>query len=227
MTEMKRVLITGANGLIGRSLVATYSKNGWNVIAHTRRADSSLPNNLVADLSAPGSGTSLIHNAGRLDCVINNAANQEIIDASLIDASFMEQVFRINVGAPTEIMIAAKSIGASTVLNISSVEAINPRAGHEIYGASKAALESLTKSFSNSLAPMRIHGIRLGLIGDESLTQRWPEGVASWKSNVASKRYGTPEEVAELALAMSTSIFAFATGAIIDFDGGKNASPGW
>ena len=88
-------------------------------------------------------------------------------------------------------------------------------------------MESLTRSLSNSLAPMRILGIRLGLVGDENLEERWPEGVSAWNSAVATHRYAAPREVADLALTMTSSTFAFATGSIIDFDGGKSASPGW
>lgn len=223
----KRVLITGANGLIGRALVESFLNHGWDAIAHTRKPMTTRATNINKDLSLPGSGTELVESLGAVDCVINNAANQEVIEATTLTPLDIEKIFRVNVAAPAEITVAAKRAGAATVINISSIEGIAPRPGHEIYGASKAALDSLTRSFANSLSPMRVHGIRLGLIGDSSLVDRWPEGVASWNSSVASHRYGSPEEVAALALAMTSSTFAFATGAIIDFDGGKSASPGW
>jgi NAD(P)-dependent dehydrogenase (short-subunit alcohol dehydrogenase family) len=227
MTNRDRVLITGANGLIGKALVAAFSESGWEVFAHSRKPFTSLATNVIADLEVEGSGASLIHQIGRLDCVINNAANQEVIRAEKIQAKDLEKIFRINVAAPTEIMLAAKEAGAKVVINISSIEAKTPRPGHEVYGASKAALESLTRSLSNSLSPMRILGIRLGLVGDENLEERWPEGVSAWNSAVAAHRYAAPQEVADLALTMTSSAFAFATGSIIDFDGGKSASPGW
>ena len=223
----KRVLITGANGLIGRAFIKTFLENSWDVLAHSRQPFDSDAKNLVLDLSPAGSGKKLFELAGKVDCVINNAANQEVVSAEALTPSDIERIFRINTAAPTEITIAAKAVGAQVVINISSIEAITPRPGHEIYGASKAALESLTRSLANSLAPMRVHGIRLGLVGDENLEERWPEGVASWNSTVPAHRYANPHEVAALALAMTTSTFSFATGAIIDFDGGKSASPGW
>jgi hypothetical protein len=74
---------------------------------------------------------------------------------------------------------------------------------------------------------MRIHGIRLGLIGDSELITRWPQGFQSWTKTVASQRIGSADEVAKLALALSDETFAFATGSIVDFDGGKSAAPGW
>ena len=223
----KRILITGANGLIGRALVETFTAGGWEVLAHSRQPFSSSAKNIIADLETPGSGYELVNSLGAIDCVINNAANQEVIDANNLQPADLERIFRINVAAPTEITIAAKKAGADVVINISSIEARTPRPGHEVYGASKAALESLTRSLANSLSPMRIHGIRLGLVGDEGLEERWPEGVSSWNSVVPSHRYAAPSEVADLALTMTSSTFTFATGSIIDFDGGKSASPGW
>ncbi|NDE71993.1 MAG: SDR family oxidoreductase [Actinobacteria bacterium] len=222
-----RVLITGANGLIGRALVELFASQNWDVIAHSRQPFTSAGKNVIADLHSPGSGTELVQSVGPIDCVINNAANQEVIDIHSVQPSDIAKIFRINVAAPAEIMIAAKSAGAKVAINISSIEAITPRPGHEIYGASKAALESLTRSLANSLSPMRVHGIRLGLVGDSNLEERWPEGVSSWNSLVPAHRYASPKEVAELALMMSSPNFAFATGAILDFDGGKSASPGW
>jgi len=104
---------------------------------------------------------------------------------------------------------------------------LNTRSGHEIFRASKSALESATRSLALSLAPMRINGIRLGLIGDNQVENRWPEGFTSWTNTVPVGRIGNAEEVANLALALTSETFDFATGSIIDFDGGKSAHPGW
>lgn len=227
MNNSPRILITGANGLIGRALVEDFSHHGWEVIAHSRKAFTTLAKNVIAELDLPGSGTQLVQSVGPIDCLINNAANQDVISAEDLKAGDIERIFRINVAAPAETTIAAKNSGAKVVINISSIEAQTPRPGHEIYGATKAALESLTRSLAFSLAPMRVHGIRLGLVGDNSLKDRWPEGVASWNSVVPAHRYADPHEVSALALAISSSTFAFASGSIIDFDGGKSASPGW
>ncbi|NDD52120.1 MAG: SDR family oxidoreductase, partial [Actinobacteria bacterium] len=108
-----------------------------------------------------------------------------------------------------------------------SIEAINSKSGHEIYGASKSALESVTRSLALSLAPMRVNGIRLGLIGDSDLESTWPEGFYSWTNSVPARRIGSAAEVANLTLALTGDTFNFASGSIIDFDGGKSVYPGW
>ena len=125
----KRVLITGANGLIGRALIKTFLENSWDVLAHSRQPFDSNAKNLVLDLSPAGSGKKLIDLAGNVDCVINNAANQEVVSVEKLTPSDIEQIFRINTAAPIEITIAAKAVGAQVVINISSIEAITPQIG--------------------------------------------------------------------------------------------------
>ena len=228
MAEKNRVLVTGGTGLIGSALVNCFAAAGWEVIAQGRQKKA-IPNctYIEKDLSEAESGTSLLHQIGKVDLLINNAADQSVALAENISSAEIENLFKVNVFAPAELMIAAKKSGAKLVINISSIESKSPRPGHEFYGATKSALESLTRSLAFSLAPMRINAIRLGLVGDETLTKRWPEGVQSWNEAVPAKRFASPEEVANFALLLTDSRYEFATGAIFDFDGGKSTSPGW
>lgn len=224
----KSVLITGASGMIGRSLVAKFQSEGWQVIAQVREK-SDFPESVKTiqfDLSK-GPAKDLIAQISSLDLVVNCAANQEVISAQEITDQKATEIFKVNTVAPFEIIVAAKSIGAKVAINISSVEGDVARPGHEIYGASKAALDALTRSLANSLSPMRINGVRLGLVGGAELAERWPSGVASWNAAVPAKRYASSEEVAEFIYKLSGPEFAYATGAIFDFDGGKSAAPGW
>lgn len=226
----KSVLVTGANGLIGKSIVEKFQIENWKIYAQVRFSKKvSFGDNVEIiefDLEKD-SGKNLISKIPKLDLVINCAANQEVIPASEISAEKAAEIFTINTIAPFEIAVAAKSIGATVVINISSIEGDVARPGHEIYGATKAALDSITRSLANSLAPMRVNGIRLGLVGDANLTERWPSGVTAWNSLVPRKRFASPAEVAAFVFHISSSDFDYATGAIFDFDGGKSAAPGW
>lgn len=228
-----KVLITGASGLIGKSMVAHFLNQGWSVIAQVngngeRLAEVSNQIEIIkSDLSIPGNGTALINQLDNLELVVNNAADQSVIQPTELRTEAIEAMFRVNLFAPLEIIAAARSKGVRTCINISSIEAHSARAGHEIYGASKAALESITKSLSVAFAPMRINGVRLGLVGEPSIESRWPDGVAAWRSAVPSKRYASPNEVAKFVHEISTDSFDYTTGAIFDFDGGKSASAGW
>jgi len=226
----ERVLITGANGLIGRALVDKYLSKNYQVVAQVRNSQNLSPRksleikNFDFDKS---SGADLLANIGRIDILINNAANQEVVPISDISRSKFEEILRVNVIAPSELAVAAKAAGASRIVNLTSVEADVAKAGHEIYGASKAALEALTKTLANALSPVRVNGVRLGLIGEPELASRWPTGVTNWKNAVAAKRYASPEEVADFVFQVTGKEFSYSTGAIFDFDGGKSSSAGW
>ncbi len=228
MSRKKKILITGASGLIGSQLCRTFLEAGWDVYGQVHQGVTDIQMHVIRkDLSKPSSGRELIEQIDDIDAIINNAADQRIEDLTNFSSERAHEMLQVNLLTPMEIILAARSKGATFAINISSIEAINARAGHETYGATKAALESVTRSLANALSPMRIHGIRLGLIGDNNLSSRWPEGFKSWTNTVASHRIGFPDEVAKLALALADDTFAFATGSIIDFDGGKSAAPGW
>lgn len=225
---MAKVLITGASGLIGSALVTKFLSDGWQVFAQVRNNHDLAPNNSLTVINfdlEKHSGGELLNQVGEVDLVVNNAANQEQLQLSDREGAIRQ--FVVNAIAPTEIAAVAKKLGVATLINISSVEALSAKTGHEYYGATKAALDSLTKSLANSLAPMRLISIRLGLVGDSSLATRWPEGVAAWKAATPLARYATPEEVAEFVALLSSDSLRYVTGSTFDFDGGKGANPGW
>lgn len=240
---MARILITGAAGTIGRELVRHFLAKKWQVVAHINKStlskqdfENSAENLEVIswNLELIGSGTTLIEAAtknGALDFVINNAANQEVISLnsrpSLQTAGASDRIMRINVSAPAEILSACAGTSVGVVVNISSIEALSPGPGHGLYGASKAALDLLTQSAAIELAPMRVLGIRLGLIGRENLEQEWPAGVKSWNEKSPLRRYGTPQEVAGIVDFMISPANAWATGSTYTFDGGMSAAPNW
>lgn len=221
------ILITGASGLIGRAYVDRFLDLGFTVCAQVNTGALHARPNLhviAEDLAVIKSGNSLVQEAlaraGKLDYVINNAANQAVLDPAAASRAEIELMMRINVDAPKEIIDEAAKSGVQVVLNISSVEALNPRAGHEIYGASKAALDVLTRSASRAHAPMRILGLRLGLIGRDGIDQAWPEGVAAWKAAAPLGRYATASEVVGVTEFLLSDANAWATGSTYDFDGG-------
>jgi 3-oxoacyl-[acyl-carrier protein] reductase len=225
------ILITGASGFIGSAYVDHFLKLGFTVCAQVNTGSIPAQEKLhviAADLSVVGSGSSLVQEAiaraGKLDYVINNAANQAILDPAAASRAEIELMMRINVDAPKEIIDEAAKSGVKVVLNISSVEALNPRAGHEIYGASKAALDVLTRSASRAHAPMRVLGLRLGLIGRDGIDQAWPEGVAAWKAATPLARYATASEVVGVTEFLLSDANAWATGSTYDFDGGLGAN---
>jgi NAD(P)-dependent dehydrogenase (short-subunit alcohol dehydrogenase family) len=228
-SRKRRILITGASGGIGSVTAQHFLDLEWEVFAHFHRSEPPLPGitAITKDLSLEGAGAELVE-AVRPHLIINCAADQGIfeIDSESVHKRSM-QMLAVNLLAPLEIMKAASRVRTELCINISSIEALRARRGHSVYGASKAALESLTRTAALELAPMRVLALRLGLISRPGLEEEWPGGVAAWIKESPLKRMGTPLEVARVISTIASDDFAWATGTTIDFDGGINTSPGW
>ena len=229
LSRKKRALITGASGGIGAAIATHFRDLEWEVFGQywSNEPDLTGITSIKKNLLLENSGQELV-DAVRPHLVINCAADQSVFD--LQSAALTREatdLVRVNLLAPMEIMSAASRHGAKVCINISSIEALRARPGHALYGASKAALESLTRTAALELAPMRVLALRLGLIARPGLEEAWPEGVNSWNSTAPSKRMGTPLEVARMVERLASDDFQWATGSTIDFDGGFNAAPGW
>lgn len=229
LSRKKRILITGASGGIGSAISTLYRDCGWEVFAQYLENEPEVLRitSIKKDLSLPEAGRELVE-AVKPHLVINCAADQsvfEIDSEGLYEKS--SRMLAINLIAPLEIMRAAARHHSELCINISSIEALKAREGHALYGASKAALESLTRSAALELAPMRVLGVRLGLISRPGIEGDWPQGVDSWNKAAPLKRMASPEEVARMVSLIESDDFGWATGTTIEFDGGINANPGW
>lgn len=230
----KVFLITGASGTIGSALTDHFLNLGAIVCAQTNTSTLKAKENLhilSIDFQHAGAAVKLIDQVlkavGKIDFLINNAADQEVFSFDQITAEKADKIFHTNVSIPAELIALASAAKVQVCLNISSIEANTARPGHAIYGASKAALDSLTRSSAQELHPMRTLGMRLGLIGKNGIDQAWPQGVSAWKSASPLSRYASAPEVAGVVEFLLSSANAWATGATYDFDGGISTKANW
>ncbi|MEN9679688.1 MAG: hypothetical protein RLZ57_817 [Actinomycetota bacterium] len=217
---MAKLLLTGATGQIGAGLKAHFEGKGFTVIA---------PNRNECDLAKSGAVTKylLSINFAEIDYIINNAADQSVAELKSVTPEHINQMMQTNFNAIAEIysFVANHSENLKSILNISSIEAINARPGHTIYGASKAALESLTKSAAMELKTIRTNALRLGLISRPGIQSSWPEGVNAWIRSTPLGRMGEINDVTSAADFLLTS--EWITGEILTLDGGNLSNPGW
>jgi NAD(P)-dependent dehydrogenase (short-subunit alcohol dehydrogenase family) len=165
---------------------------------------------------------------GRLDAVFNNAGFQETRArlAEQTDAVY-SQVFDTNVRAVFHAMRheipALLASGGGTIVNNTSVSGVrNPNAGLALYGASKAALNSLTRAAAMEYAPS---GIRINAVapGRVVTAMMLASGIADMRSVAAGlplKRMGHPEEVAAAVVWLSSSESSYVVGHVLAADGG-------
>lgn len=227
-------LVTGASGPIGAAIADTLQQAGAKV---ARQYGRNRPDGVafLADLSQEGFEADLLAQVrdalGQPDILVNCAADQALQPFAEVSDADMRHLMRVNVEAVLALSKAfvAQTGSAASIINISSIEARNPALGHGHYAASKAALESLTKSFAAEFGPrgVRCNAVAPGLIHRDGIETDWPEGVARWQSACPLSRLGTPQDVASAVLFLASPQAAWINGSILTIDGGVTAAGGW
>ncbi|MCS7241754.1 MAG: 3-oxoacyl-[acyl-carrier-protein] reductase [Candidatus Caldatribacterium sp.] len=108
------------------------------------------------------------------------------------------------------------------IINISSVVGVTGNAGQTNYATAKAALLGFTKSLAREVAPLGItvNAIAPGFI-DTEMTRKLPEEVREmWLQQVPMRRWGEPEEVAQLVAFLASQAAGYITGQTIHINGG-------
>ncbi len=245
----KTIMVTGASGGIGSTLVRRFAEAGASLILHYRTDDvdlltikarlSSLTKGFVkvffADLSDTKDVQSVVpdilEHHDSIDVLINNAAVQPVSAIGDLNEAEINEILFTNLKAPMLLTrdFARSALNGGVVINICSIEGLNPCFGHSHYAASKSGLIQFTKATALELGPqnIRANAICPGLIYRNGIEEEWPEGVESWKNMVPLKRLGDPEDVANAALFLASDASSFVTGACLTVDGGMSCTPGW
>lgn len=237
------VIVTGASSGIGRATARAFAAAGDRVLAvgrrqgelvETAREDASI-HPYVADLRDPAQPARTVAAAierwGRLDVLVNNAGIFALMPVDDITIGRMQELFAINVAAPSLLVReAAPWLGATggAVVNVSSTLGRVPAPDTSHYGASKAALEHLTRSWAVELAPrgIRVNGVapgptESGALAAAGLTEQAIDAVkADETAAIPLGRRGTPEEVARWIVRFAGARGDWVTGQIVGIDGG-------
>ena len=239
-----RVLVTGAGGNIGAAIAARLAEAGASVAAHYRRDDARIESlrrqygrqiiPVQADLSIDAEIDAMFEALARADfsinALVNNAADQSVAELATMPLQDWQQMMRTNVEAVLYIcQRALPLLQAGAVVNISSIESLDPAVGHGHYAASKAALNMLTRALALESGPqnVRVNTVSPGLIHRSGIEDAWPEGVARWRERAPLGRLGEAADVADAVLFLLSDMARWMSGANLVLDGGMNAQGKW
>ncbi|NOT76389.1 MAG: glucose 1-dehydrogenase [Cyclobacteriaceae bacterium] len=241
----KVALITGASKGIGEAIAIVLAQHGAHVVINSRKQEEL--DSVVAKIKSDGGECigiaantgeatgikklidATVEKYGGIDILINNAASNPVFGPVIQTEEWAyDKIMGVNVKAPFELSKLAypimKQRGGGSVINISSIAGDTPDHGLGIYSVSKAALNMLTKVTAKEWGPdnIRVNSICPGLIKTKFSQALWQDENLLKKimKMVPMGRMGTVEEIAALALFLSSDASGYCTGTLFFADGG-------
>ncbi|XP_060660561.1 L-xylulose reductase-like [Drosophila nasuta] len=237
----KVIMVTGAGGGFGSALVKKLAKSEANVIAVARKeeqlqklceVDEEHVRPLMLDLSDWNAVRQELAQLPQLDGVVNNAGVAIIKPFEELTEKDINMIFEVNFKAVVNITQSLLRYGklreSSSIVNVSSLASSRSFDGHAAYGASKAALDSLTKSLALELAP---HKIRVNSVNPTVVMT--PMGIKIWSDPAKSEplleriplsRFGEVDEVVETIGYLLSESSSFVNGHHLMLEGGYSVS---
>jgi len=245
----KVVVVTGSSAGLGRAIALRFAAAGANVgihyFSHSEAAHEVVEEIRLlgrnagafqADLTRAEEAKTLVAWAvdvfAHIDIWVNNAGIYPVSPFLETDLTEWQRVMAANLEAAFICTQAVaqhmiKQGGGGVVINIASIEGLQPARGHSHYSSAKAGLIMLTRSAAYELGRygIRVNAVSPGLIARPGLEEAWPEGVQSWLSTAALGRMGQPEEVADACLFLASPLAGWITGVNLIVDGGASCRP--
>ncbi len=224
---MPTALVTGAGRGIGLATARAFLEQGWRVLALDKQFGTQIAGERVDyDLANLAGISELVSSLGQVDTLVNNAGVLYCDPYDAIPEAHTVEILTINLRAPVALIEAVapqmKKRKSGRIVNVGSVAAFT---GHPDlwYGATKAALLNITKSYAGSLGK---DGVLVNAVAPgptltamfEQLPQSRKDGVMK---SVHAGRACTPEEVARVILWLGTSSPDYVSGSTVDVNSGS------
>jgi NAD(P)-dependent dehydrogenase (short-subunit alcohol dehydrogenase family) len=244
----KVAVVTGGSAGIGLAIARAFAREGARVAIAGRgktgleRAASEIEDEIgakvlpiPADVALPNDCerivTTVVERLEGLDILINNAAHFALVPLAEADAVEAERFFAINVLGP---MNCARAFAAyafdsgrsGAIVNISSIAGARPAPGCGLYSASKAALESLTRSMALEWGPrgLRVNAVSPGHVNTEGVLADLRAGridEAALLKSIPARRIADVEDVADSVLFLCSDKARHIMGQALTVDGGE------
>lgn len=233
----KIAIVTGAASGIGYGITKRFVEEGARVVAADLKieglardfGDACLP--VVTDVSSHADVAAMvakgISHFGRIDILVNNAGvsgpivrTHELTEegfARTIGINLLGQFYTIRNVIPDFLRN-----GGGVIINIASISAYPPFTAAADYCASKAAIRRLTESVAYEYAQdnIRVNAIAPGHI-ETPIYAGIEEHKARMAERIPMRRFGSPEEIASIAVALATDEMSYVAGHTVIADGGR------
>ncbi|MDD1535132.1 MULTISPECIES: SDR family NAD(P)-dependent oxidoreductase [unclassified Bradyrhizobium] len=240
-------LVTGASRGIGLAIATTLAAEGAKVALAARGADAldaaraaigGTTSTHVADVTDPAAAAALTHEIerrwGRLDILVCNVGSGASVPPGQETAAEWSRVMDLNLFAATNMIEAARPLlargsGDRAIVCISSIAGMAALGAPVTYCAAKAALNATVRGLAR---PLALEGIRINAVAPGNILAAdgtWARKLAENRvaveemlaREVALRRLGKPEEIADVVAFLASPRAAFITGSVLVADGGQ------
>lgn len=234
----KTLLVTGASSGIGKATALLCARMGATVFLTGRNEDrldsvygqlsGRQPSPVVADITTASDRESLVDTLPELDGVVHCAGMghrklcKQLTPGDV--SAVMETNFNATVLLQSELLSRKKINKGASIVFLSSRTADVPTVANALYSASKGAIKSYARCLSLELAPRQIRVncicpamVWTPLVESEGVTK---EELEAKEASYPLKRYGQPEDIANLAVFLLSDASSWMTGSCIDITGG-------
>ena len=217
--EKKTALVTGGSRGIGKSIKESLMNEQIEVISPSRNE---------LDLSSFESMNNFLTNLSTsIDILVNNAGILKVGQHNELSSIDFQEILQVNVIAPFVLMSklsdSMKENKFGRIVNISSIWSQVSREGRSIYSASKAAVDSLTRSFALELSSYNIlvNSIAPGYVNTELIKKNNSQTELDYiKKDIPLGRFAETSEIANLVTFLCSEKNSYITGQVITIDGG-------
>ena len=165
---------------------------------------------------------------GRIDVLVNNAGGSPFGRFESGSVRYQRAITELNFLSAANLSLAVHPVMSAqerggSIINITSISARRPSPGTAIYGAAKAALESLTGSLAVEWAPrIRVNAVSCGLVATEAALEHYGDDDSYRRvaATIPRGRLADPSEIGAACVMLASPLASHITGAVLDVDGG-------
>jgi glucose 1-dehydrogenase/3-oxoacyl-[acyl-carrier protein] reductase len=242
----KRVLVTGAGTGIGRGIALECARAGAKVVVHFSHS-SAEANETVKDIEAVGGSAKAIgadfndlsavkrlakeacDHLGGVDLLVNNAGITFNVPFDRVTPEQFDTLYHVNVRGGfflAQQLLARLQESRGSIVNITSIHALEGMREHSAYAATKGAIVAYTRSLAIELAPL---GIRVNAIAPGCVpVANYEKAVGKYDVNEIGKNIpagfvGTPEDIGKAVIFLASDDGRFIVGQTLVIDGGTTS----